>query len=50
MESNTELHQLPRCQLSLHKIQLNPVATTTEACDFCHKLAENQHATLFTLN
>ncbi len=50
MESNAELHQPTRCPFSLHKIQINPVATTAEACDFCHEPAENQHASLFTIN
>jgi len=40
MESNTEIHQLRRCPLSLHKTQIDPVATPTEAVDFSHRPTE----------
>ncbi|GAB7121187.1 hypothetical protein [Natrinema pallidum] len=50
MESNTERHQLTRCPLSLHKTQINPVATPAEAVDFWHRAPQNRPASLFTLN
>ena len=36
--------------LSLHKTQFDPVATPTEAVDFCHRPAQNRTPSLFTLN
>ncbi len=50
MESNTEFHQLTRCLFSLHKTQINTVATPTEAADFLHRAPQNCTASLFTLN
>ena len=50
MESNTELHQLARCPLSLHKLYLDPIAMTAEASDFCHNHSANRLASLFIRN
>lgn len=50
MESNTELHQLTRYPLSLHKFQVNPLATSAEAGDFSYEPAEIRTASSFILN
>ena len=41
MESNTELHQLARRPLSLYKLQVDSLTTTTDAGDLRHEHAEN---------
>ncbi len=46
---NTQLHCELGCPLSPHKIQINPVVTSAEACDFWHRAPQNHHVSLFTL-
>ncbi len=36
MKSNTKFHQLTWCPFSLHKTQIDPVATPAEAVGFWH--------------
>lgn len=49
MESNTELHQLMRCPLSLHKFQIYPAVTAAEACNSHHEPVAITPVSLFIL-
>lgn len=47
MDSNTERHRLARCRFSLHKSQLDAVASSTETVDFWHESLVNRTAPPF---
>jgi len=40
MELNTDFNDLLGCPLSLHKLQVNPLAIAAEAVEFWHRALE----------
>lgn len=50
MKSNTELHEVRGCPLSLHNSRVTPVATSAESCELRHTPVKITPASLFSLN